>query len=345
MQLDDNLAEPAAIAALGDGVTCWKLGADRPPLFIAALEGAFESAAATAAWVNEKRPVLDALIVEHGGIVLRDFPVATTEDFAQISDCFPAYTGGYQGGAAARRAVGKGVYEATQRAAEQRIPIHQEMFYLRDYPLRIAFFAKKVAEEGGETVIADMRGVTGSLPGPVREKLESIGIRNVRNFADKTGSHEETRAMDKRGWDFAFYTDSREEVEEVCRRRHMRPHWHDNGSLTVFNDENAFEVHPVSGERIYRGGVQLAAFYRGEYDPSGTTAEVQAGQKFPSGSYYGDGSEMTVDEEAAMQAVIDRFTYSWQWHDGDIMILDNLKTGHGRAPYVGTRATEVALLN
>lgn len=138
-----------AVPTLGDGVSCWTEEEGRPPLFIEAKGGAFAALDDVTDWVAAHRAELDALILRHGGIVLRGFPIAASEDFGAVTACFPAYTGGYQGGAAARRSVAKGVYEATQRTGDQAIPIHQEMFYLRDYPSRIAFFAKKVAEVGG----------------------------------------------------------------------------------------------------------------------------------------------------------------------------------------------------
>jgi len=345
MALAEELIETAANDRLGDAVTCRTLAEGQPPLFVEAKEGAFATLDDAVAWVGEHRDALDTLIQRHGGLVLRGFPVAVSEDFGRISACFPPYTGGYQRGAAARRAVAKGVYEATQRTGDQRIPIHQEMFYLRDYPRRIAFFAKKVAEEGGETIIADMRKITSEMPASIRGKLEKLGIENVRNFAAKTGSTQETRLMDKRGWDFAFYTESEKEVEEICARRHMRPYWHEDGSLTVFNLEDAFVTHPGTNERVYRGGVHIAHFFRGSYDNTGQAAELRQQQKFPSGAYLGDGSELPPEEDAQFQQLVDKFTYSWPWHDGDIMILDNLLTGHGRNPFSGTRATEVSLLD
>jgi alpha-ketoglutarate-dependent taurine dioxygenase len=336
------LVEPDA---LDDATECHTLAEGQPPLFIVAREGAFSALDETVAWVTRHRATLDRLIVRHGGIVLRGFPIVTSEDFSAVIGCFPVFTGSYQGGAAARRPIANGVYEATQRTGDQTIPIHQEMFYLRDYPPRLAFFARKVAEQGGETIIANMRAITAALPPVIGEKLETLGIRNVRNFAAKTGTTEENRLMDKRGWDFAFYTDSVEEVEAICSRRHMRPHWHDDGSLTVFNQEAAFVAHPSTGERVYRSGLHIEHFYRGSYDNTGAAAALRASQEFPSGAYLGDGSGLDPDEDSQLCAVVDRFTYHWPWHDGDLMILDNLLTGHGRNPFEGSRATEVALLD
>lgn len=339
------LAELQAREALDDAVDCHSLAEGQPPLFVVAREGAFSTVDDAVAWIKRHRPALDALIERHGAVVLRGFPLATSEDFSAAVGCFPEFSGNYQGGAAARRSVAKGVYEATQRTGDQHIPIHQEMFYVRDYPPRIVFFARKVAEKGGETTIADMRAITAALPAGIREKLEKLGIRNVRNFAAKTGSTEQNRLMDKRGWDFAFYTDSEAEVEEVCARRHMRPHWHEDGSLTVFNQEEAFVTHPSTGERIYRSGLHLDHFYRGSYDNTGAAAALRATQKFPSGAFLGDGSELSREEDAELCAVVDRYTYQWPWQNGDLMLLDNLLTGHGRNPFEGTRATEVALMD
>jgi alpha-ketoglutarate-dependent taurine dioxygenase len=330
---------------LDDAVDCHTLAQGQPPLFIVARADAFSRLDETVAWVARHRTTLDRLIERHGGIVLRGFPIVTSEDFGAVSGCFPVFTGSYQGGAAARRPITKGVYEATQRTGDQTIPIHQEMFYLRDYPSRIAFFARRVAEKGGETIIANMRAITAALPPVIREKLETLGIRNVRNFAAKTGTTEENRLMDKRGWDFAFYTDSIKEVEAICASRHMRPHWHGDGSLTVFNQEAAFVTHPSTGERVYRSGLHIEHFYRGSYDNTGAAAALRASQKFPSGAYLGDGSGLDPAEDRQLCAVVDRFTYQWPWCDGDVMILDNLLTGHGRNPFEGSRATEVAMLD
>ncbi|MFD2579973.1 TauD/TfdA family dioxygenase [Novosphingobium colocasiae] len=170
------------IAALDDVVDCHKLGEGRPPLFIVAREGAFAGIAEATGWITRHRPALDALIRTHGGVVLRGFPLATSEDFSAAMGCFEEFSGGYQGGAAARRSVAKGVYEATQRTGDQSIPIHQEMFYIRDYPPRLAFFARKVAEKGGETKIADMRAITAALPPAVRDRLEALGISQRAQF-------------------------------------------------------------------------------------------------------------------------------------------------------------------
>ncbi|MEJ1968406.1 MAG: TauD/TfdA family dioxygenase [Rhizomicrobium sp.] len=335
---------PVSIIPLGDHVTCWLLEPKQPPLFIAPKDGNFGSIRDVVEWARQHLSVLDELILEHGGIVLRGFPIGTTEEFGKFADCFPAYHDSYQGGAAARRQLQGRVYEATQRSGPQRIGIHQEMFYMRDYPRRIAFFARKVAEKGGETIIADMRALSRKIPDTLRSELEKKGIRNVRNFAAPNGKTVETEHMDRRGWDFAFYTDSREEVEDVCKRRGLEPFWHSDGSLTVFNKVDAFETHPVTGENIYRSGLHGGKFYR-DAKPDSIAEQVRRSQKFPSGVYLGDGSELVPADEVLLERLVNECTIVWPWQVGDVMILDNLQVGHGRNPFEGERATEVAMFD
>lgn len=318
---------------------------DLPPVFIESKAGALDTIDDVAAWVTEQRPELDRLIIEHGAIVLRGFPVRTSADFATIVACFPAYEGNYKGGAAARRPLDKGVYEATQRTGEQTIQIHQEMFYVRDYPPRLAFFARKVAEKGGETIIADMRRVSANIPEKLRERFASSGILTVRNFAPPTGSMVETELMDRRGWDFAFYTDSREEVNEVCAKRGMEPHWHDDNSLTVYSRLPAFVRHPVTGEMIYRSAIHTNPDQRATREKSESAIKLRASQKIPSDILLGNGEALNDEEETAMLRVVDDATIAWQWETGDLMIVDNLQIGHGRNPFVGERATDVAMMN
>jgi alpha-ketoglutarate-dependent taurine dioxygenase len=341
----ETRAEVSLAANIAAKVTGLKSSDGLPPLFLEAKPGAFVDVESAADWAQRNRPALDELIEDHGVIVLRGFPLKTSADFGKLGTAFPTFVGNYQGGAAARRSLDKGVYEATQRTGDQTIYIHQEMFYVRDYPPRIAFFARKVAEKGGETIIADMAKVTRNLPSAIRKKLETKGVLVIRNFAAPSGSNVETQLMDRRGWDFAFYTDSQEEVNDVCRHRGMEPHWHDDGSLTVFSRLPAFVVHPSTGEEFYRTALHTNARTKADLEKNEEAKRLLASQKIPSAMVLGDGEPLSDEEELTLAEIVDDATIYWKWQDGDVMILDNLQIGHGRNPFEGERATDLQMFS
>lgn len=329
------------IPALNDGkVHGWLHAGSSVPLFIEAYQGAFDSLQTALVWVEKNRTVLDRLILDHGGIVLRGLPIASAQDFNQIIELFPRYEGGYAGGATPRNKVYGQVMESTRLEASLKITLHSEMSYLRSYPPRIAFFCKTPAPVGGETIIGSNRAFTERLPLELRTKLERLGGRTVMNFAPK-GSSKDLKIIehpDQRSWDDAFMTDSVAEVEEICSARHMTPTWNMDGSLTLTADTSIFTVHPVTGEAFYRSTVHA----NGSFGEIGV--KIAATQIQPSGWYLGDGTIMSLEDAALIKDIYEEVEQAWHWLAGDLMILDNLQSLHGRNPFSGPREVLVGLL-
>ncbi len=327
-------------------VRCLLPEAGAPPLFILADPGAFPSIEQVVAWITAHRAVLDALITEHGGIVLRDFPVVTSEDFNAAISVFPNYRRGYIGGAGPRAKITGQVMEATQLDETMRLTLHSEMGYTRSFPPRIAFFCRKPAEAGGETTIGNMRAFMAMFPADIREKLERHGGRTIRNFAPAGASKGQrmTDHPDRRGWDDAFETDDRSEVEARCAEMGMAPIWNDDGTLTLVTDLTAFETHPVTGETFYRLHIHTNKAFETP-ERNALTQALRASQRMPSGHSLGNGEPLPDDDCERLAANYRAVTVAWPWHSGDVMILDNLIVTHGRNPYQGTRDTQVALLD
>ena len=317
-----------------------------PPLFLLALPGAFDTVEDVVEWTTERRPVLDALIIEHGGIVLRDFPIATSEDFNVVISVFPPYQRGYIGGAGPRATITGRVMEATQLSETMRLTLHSEMGYSQTYPPRIAFFCRKPAEVGGETTIGNMRKFMGMYPADIREKLERLKGRTVRNFAACGASRGQrvTDHPDNRGWDDAFSTDNRADVERHCAEMGMTPIWNDNGTLTLVTHLEPFAIHPVTGERFYRLQIHTNKAFETP-ERLAVTQALRASQAIPSGHSMGNGEPLPDEDCERLAANYRAVTVAWPWHSGDVMILDNLIVTHGRNPYRGTRDTQVALLD
>ncbi|MDP9090245.1 MAG: TauD/TfdA family dioxygenase [Pseudomonadota bacterium] len=328
-----------------DHAECSAPASGTPPLFIKAVAGAFETASDVLDWGRRHRTILDALILEHGGIVLRDFPIRTSKDFDTVIAAFPAYKLGYIGGAGPRSKITGKVMEATQLNQNLGLTLHSEMGYTRTFPQRIAFFCLKPAEVGGETTIGSLRELMCRLPAGLKEKLERCGARTIRNFA-RAGASQGRRVEDhpdNRGWDDAFATDDPRQVEAYCATMGMDAIWNEDGSLTLICEQDTHTTHPQTGERIYRSQMHTNAHFASS-DSKAVTQALRAAQKRPSRHEMLNGEELPLGDCETIAAILREVTVAWPWHAGDTMILDNLLVAHGRNPYSGTRDTQVALL-
>ncbi len=334
------------VRGLGSKVSAWKGGEAIPPLFIVAREDAFPENSAFVEWCRDHRAELDRLILDHGAILLRGFPMRSAMDFDAFTHVFPPYRHGYVGGMSPRKIIKGNVLESTRLPETFKISLHSEMAYMKSYPPRIAFFCKQAALAGGETIIGSMHEFMQRLPAELKEKLEEHDVHIVRNFgpAGSTAGMDVIDHPDKIAWNDAFYTDSRTEVERRCAELGMTPIWNEDGSLTLQDSTKTFTVHPQTGERFYRNNLHTnASFDRPGF--SEIAAAVRARQKRPSGMYLDNGETLSAEEAATINRVYEEIELAWPWQNGDIMVLDNLQVAHGRNASSGPREIMVALFN
>ncbi len=336
----------ADIALLGDGIACSCLESGDGPLFIERVSQRLGVLDDFLAWIKATRSVLDRLICAHGGIVLRGFPINEAADFGAVVGLFPSFEGDYLGGVAPRARIAGQVMESTRLDKRVKLRLHSEMAYMQDYPARIAFFCKEVADVGGETIVADVRGLLQALPEALRNKVETQGIMTVRNFAPPSDELDPSVAhMDLRGWNIAFESDDPAVVEEVCKAKGLAVTWNDDRSLTLVNRTAATVVHPSTGQRLYRANLHsYTSTAVNEGMDAALIQRVRASQRHPSGTFLGSGEPLSGDEVSSFESYIEAHTRAWPWRNGDVMILDNLEMWHGRNPYEGSREVQVAML-
>ena len=336
-------------ANFGPTVRCTLPDPRSPPLFIEPVDTRLAmNLEAFVDWFNSHRMAMDMALIDHGAVVFRGFPIPDTDSFRALIDGLPTHSMGYAGGAALRKGIKGQVMEATRIGASFYIQLHQEMSYLPNNPRMLGFFCHVTAETGGATVIADMRRVTAALPPDLLQKLALLGVRYTRNLLAPDAKDGRTDPVfGHNNWVANFGTNDKGEVEASCRERGLCPHWREDGSLDLINEQPALTCHPVTGEELYfnQGHVQIAR--RQSYGDTAYDHMVKVYGDLPKAfdASFGDGSPISDDELDAIYTALHEASASFPWQSGDVMFVENKFTAHGREPFTGHRDTQVALFD
>jgi alpha-ketoglutarate-dependent taurine dioxygenase len=123
----------------------------------------------------------------------------------------------------------------------------------------------------------------------------------------------------------------------------MEFEWHGNDSLRTRSIRAAVAPHPVSGEPCWFAQPQ-------HWHPScldcGTRTALQslyAEAELPRNCYYGDGSPIDTDVMDTLLAIYEKLEVAFPWQTGDVLMLDNMLTAHGRHAFEGERRIMVAM--
>ncbi len=283
-------------------------------------------------WARGNQEFIQKKLLEHGAILFRDFKVPSVSHFEQfaLASC-PALFGEY--GDLPRKEVGGNVYGSTSYPSNLAILPHNESSQMHCWPLKIWFHCVQPAAVGGETPIIDCRKVYQSLDPAIREKFARKGLMYVRNYVpgfDVT-------------WQEFFRTDDRSEVEAYCRRVGLEFEWTGANGLRTRKLCPAVAVHPKTGDTVMFN--QIQAHHISCLEPSTKEAMLSLFkiEDFPRNVYYGDGSvieDSVVDE---LREVYQKLAVNFPWHEGDILMLDNMLSAHGRNPFTGPRNIVVTM--
>jgi alpha-ketoglutarate-dependent taurine dioxygenase len=269
-----------------------------------------------------QRDTLAKELLRSGALLVRGFNAPGLWAFANFcSDFAGKPLRNYRGGVSPRRAIMDGVYTSTEYPETLDLSLHNEMSYTHRWPTHLFFMCIVAPKEGGETPVADSRAVLRRIHPDIVAKFSEKQIRYVRRLSPFR--------HDRYCWQEAFETDDSRSVEEYCAQGNACVRWQANGGLELTETRPALATHPATREEVWFN--QAAAFHSGGNNHSRLDA------------FFGDGSPF---EECALteirRAIIDE-TVLFKWQTGDVLILDNLLTAHGRRSFSGARTIVVAM--
>lgn len=283
-------------------------------------------------WTANNLSLIEDDLLRYGAILFRGFKVESPAEFEKfaLAICPELFN---ENGEHPRKTVSGQVYTPVFYPPDKQLLWHNENSFNHRWPTRIWFCCLSPAITGGETPLVDSRKVYQLIDPVIRKKFEEKNVMYVRNYGNRMG-------LD---WQTVFQTSDKDEVARRCAAGLMDHHWHDGVRLRTSCVRPAVVRHPVSGEMVWFN--QAQHWHVSCLDPESRQVLTSSfrEEELPRHCYYGDGSPI---EDAVMKEILDVYAsleVSFPWAAGDIVMLDNLLTAHGRNPFSGERKMLVAM--
>lgn len=289
---------------------------------------------AVTGWLAENRHRLAEQASAQGAILFRGFPLTTAEDFDRFVAAldWPNFAYDESLSNAVRVNRTERVFTANEAPPTVAIFLHHEMAQTPIYPSRLFFFCEQAAEEGGATPLcrSDVlwERVVERSPGFARDCLEK-GLR----YTNVMPSANDPNSGMGRGWQSTLRAETRAQAEERLKSLGYSWEWQADRCVRATTPVLPAVRELPDGRRSFFN--QLIAAYCGWKDT----------RNDPSKSItFGDGSPL--DGAAAMQAaeMADELTFDVPWQPGDVALVDNYVTMHGRRTFRGTRKVLASLV-
>ena len=308
---------------------------------------------------THRAPLRQALVT-HGALLFRGFGVADTAAFRAAVDALGIEPSPFPyAGNTLRPPTGPAVYDVTAAPAWTSIFPHNEMFYWHRQPRFISFWCERSEGAHGETPLVDCRGVWADLPVPLQERLRTARFFVVSRYASELEGERNPLSQGTQlanTWQAVAGTSDPRAFEAQLAPAGASVSWHRKGAARV-KVENALVVaHPDTAEPCFRGlgllPVQTTRRYNrgivhrlpwgGRWRNRALDLVLWLGARLQRRIGLSQGRFSHSELDAMAEAVWRRSTF-FRWQVGDVLVVDNLSTGHGRLDVDGPRRLHVTL--
>lgn len=282
-------------------------------------------------WLGFNQDKINAWLLEHGAVLFREFRALSVNELAEVATVNGGESLKYIYRSTARSEVEDRVFTSTEYPRDLEIPQHNENSYTTTWPSKIWFYCDQDGFTGGETPMSDSRKVFQRIPPDIRSKFEEKELIYERNYNDVIDLP----------WQVVFQTESRQSVEDFCKNNQIQYEWRNDGSLTTRQKCPAVIQHAITGEFVWFNQAHL--FHHSSADRDLKVMLEEIGSRLPRNVYFGDGSEIPHEDIEVIRQVYKELQTCFEWKHGDLLVLDNVLTAHGRRPFSGRRRILVVM--
>lgn len=299
--------------------------------------------------LKQDRAYFKENLLKYGGILFRNFPIANGEDFSSVIKSLGLGNFvDYIGGDSPRNKVNDGIYTSTEAPPSIKIPLHNELSFVKHYPRHIYFYCQIAPEKDGETIISDARKVFNSIDQQVKNRFVEKGLKYVSCYYHKSKVMSLVNKLQRshKSWIEVFETDSKQEVERKCRDSEFAFQWNQNDWLRISQNRPPVMKHPETHEDVWFNQVHLYDFnpkLLGWWRFIGAKIFYARKHTRLHEVFFNDDTKIPRDDIYHIMDVLDKQTVYFPWQKGDVLVLDNVLAMHGRATFKGKRRVLTAM--
>lgn len=305
-------------------------------------------------WAKGNQAKIAAAIKEWGAVVFRGFDLT----FEQFKPALEAVTAGslrFYKGDSPRGKLAEKIYKSTAVADAHLIPLHQEEVGCPhdNLPKYIAFFCDTPPAPGtGRTLVGDARAITKKIQASMPQfwkELQKKKLTYTSRFLPEdhwrtkwirwlNPSHPTIKAR--------FGTEDKQSVEEKCRLEGLECMW--DGGWAVVTRKGVPATVERDGETLFANQIHLDRFNHrvtgGWINYFFACLLLYPTERFRQYDVCFDGGAKIKRSDAAqLLDIIQQGAGGIDWEKGDMMVLDNIASMHGKTPHYGPRNIAVAL--
>jgi len=285
-------------------------------------------------WIRSAQRELLAEAALHGAILFRGFPLQTPEDFDAFVAAFDLPNFPYDESLSNAVRVNKTprVFTANEAPPSVTIFLHHEMAQTPVFPSRLFFFCEQPAEEGGATPLARSDVLWERLaqqqPAFARH-CETKGLK----YSNVMPAENDANSGMGRSWQSTLRATTREEAESRLRSLNYSWEWQEGGNLRATTPVLPAVRKLPDGRQTFFN--QLIAAFSGWKDTRNDPSKAIT---------FGDGSPLDREAVNTALALGEELSFDVPWQRGDVALVDNFVTMHGRRTFCGTRKVLASLI-